>query len=134
MFFVKFTYKICADGFGTRSAKRCKHTHTDLAISVHLKVCPYLSTLKLLLGWLSWYFIFINFLKVIDMYSYFGYYCTKVIHICSEDKQVCLHPFECKEVTIGPKKLLLVDTIEKVNPYIWCQVLFSLKSCSFREY
>lgn len=52
------------------------------------------------------------------MYSYFGYYCTKAIHICSEDKHVCLNPCEYKEVNIGRKKLLLVDTEENVYPYI----------------
>jgi hypothetical protein len=45
-----------------------------------------------------------KFSKFIDIYSYFGYYCTKVIDICSEDKQAFLNPFECKEVNISRKK------------------------------
>jgi len=41
MLFVKFGYKTCADGCGTRSANRRKCTTTDLAISVYLKNCPF---------------------------------------------------------------------------------------------
>jgi len=50
MLLVKFSYKTCADGCGTRSAKRCKNTTTGLAISVHLKICPFLSALKIATG------------------------------------------------------------------------------------